>query len=557
MISLPKPYEDELLYSVVARAIAYLAPKHDFAVNRLIGRAQCSIFFGLPIDWLDGGIESAWGLSPQEIVERHTMFPFYGRFLPRTQFSAGMEIMLSGSRRNIATNLGLQNQGNVIRPAYLKFCRSCAREDVAVFGETFWRRSHQLNGTLLCLAHNEVLRVSSAAIFRRSRRPRDASVFVDLSMAPECASLTSVERSIAKPVSARCIDFLCGRPTRWEPSHFPAQYRRAAIALHYLEDSSNPKRLSHEKLTPDFVEFYGSELLKKLGCNLEPSPTWVKQIFRALAQNHYHPLLHALVQTFLEYKCADQGCGLKSTRTITDATREWKCPNPYAEHDESFRVPTVDRRWRPDGSIYFRAKCSCGYGFSFNRGTIRDRLFPETTRVFAWGPRWEREARRLRQKGFSNYKIARIMDVSHHVVKRLVHREKNKFEADDITISLVRKEWLKTRSKRSYLILYYRDRVWLRAQRKRVSRGGIGRPKDWSALDKIYAPQLLSTIRTLEVSPRRISYLALEEESGIQSLKKKVLRMPRCSAILAKVFEGTKRGRKRKQQKVFGRGERP
>ena len=109
MISLPKPYEDELLYSVVARAIAYLAPKHDFAVNRLIGRAQCSIFFGLPIDWLDGGIESAWGLSPQEIVERHTMFPFYGRFLPRTQFSAGMEIMLSGSRRNIATNLGLQN----------------------------------------------------------------------------------------------------------------------------------------------------------------------------------------------------------------------------------------------------------------------------------------------------------------------------------------------------------------------------------------------------------------------------------------------------------------
>ena len=60
MISLPKPYEDELLYSVVARAIAYLAPKHDFAVNRLIGRAQCSIFFGLPIDWLDGGIESAW-----------------------------------------------------------------------------------------------------------------------------------------------------------------------------------------------------------------------------------------------------------------------------------------------------------------------------------------------------------------------------------------------------------------------------------------------------------------------------------------------------------------
>jgi hypothetical protein len=336
----------------------------------------------------------------------------------------------------------------------------------------------------------------------------------------------------------------------------PAQYRRAAIALDYVEGSSDPKRLSHEKLGPDFVEFYGSRLLKKLGCNLEGSPTWVKRIFRALAKNHYHPLFHALVQTFLEYKCADEECGLKSTKVITDPTREWKCPNPNAEHDESFRVPTVDRRWRLDGSIYFRAKCSCGYGFSFNHGTIRDPLFPEITRVFAWGPCWEREARRLRRKGFSNYKIARIMDVSHHVVKRLVHREKNKFEANDMAISSVRKEWLKTRSKSSYLILYHRDRVWLRAQRKRVSRGGIGQPKDWSALDKIYAPRLLSTIRTLEVSPRRISYLAIEEESGIKSLKTKALRMPRCSAILAKVFEGTEEGCKRKQQKVFGREER-
>ncbi|MHC2467424.1 TnsD family Tn7-like transposition protein [Bradyrhizobium embrapense] len=539
MISLPKPYEDELLYSVFARALVYLGIRHDFAAARLVGRAHYSVFFGPPIDEL-GDMPSIWGMSPQGIVARHTMLPFYARFLPRRQLSKCLKLVEKGRRGNVVIHLGLQNQDNVIGPTHLKFCRSCALEDFARYGETFWRRSHQLNGTLVCLVHDEILRISNAAIGRRHGRPQDATAFVDLDVAPQCALLTPLEQSKARQVSGRCIDFLCGTPTPWGGGHLPSQYRQSAIALHYLEGSSNPKRLSHENLRRDFVEFYGSDLLSKLVCKLEGNRTWMERIFRRSSKNHFHPVFHALVQVFLEDSRQNQGRDL-ITKANTDVRDGWKCPNPYARHRKAFCVPVVDRRWRADSSIYFRGKCSCGYGFSFSSGTIRDPLVPETTRIWAWGTCWEREATRLKQTGLSMHKIAKLMNVSHHVVKRLIQKQKNKFETSDTDLLSLRTEWLQTRSKKAYQSLYHRDRAWLRAQPRRVSRGGVGHSKDWSALDITCAPRLRSALRTLKATtpPRRISYLALEEESGIKSLKIKLSRMPTCSAILAEIFKGT------------------
>jgi hypothetical protein len=87
--------------------------------------------------------------------------------------------------------------------------------------------------------------------------------------------------------------------------------------------------------------------------------------------------------------------------------------------------------------------------------------------------------------------------------------------------------------------IFRHDRAWLSARAKKVGRGGKGRPKDWPGLDKSYAPRLRLAIERLSATfpTRRISYLALERECGIKSLKKKAGRMPRCRAILAGALE--------------------
>jgi hypothetical protein len=561
VISLPKPYEDELLYSVFARAIAYLAPKHDFAVRRLLGRAHCSVLFGrfLP-PLVDEGIEEIWGLSLQEIVERHTMLPFYGRFLPRERLSACLDILKSGLNTSMPSKLGLQNQSNVVAPACLRFCRSCALEDISAYGETFWRRSHQLSGALVCSAHGEVLRISRAAIFQRRWGLQDATAFIDLDAAPECASLTVFERAMAKRVASRCLDFLRGIPTKWEGAEVQPQYRRSAIACGYVEGTGNLKRVSHQKLRPDFIELFGCELLKKMGCdcNFELRSSWLQRIFRHEGKNRFHPLLHALIQLFLEEKTVDRAHAAAVGSDVVYQDGKWKCPNPYAEHDDLFRVPVVDRRWQRGGKItYLSARCSCGYGFSFRKGCAADPLVPYVTHVFAWGPHFEREAKRLKDNGLSISKIAVRMGVCRDVATRLIQQTRNRFERNTAEIPSLRRRWLKTRSKSLYRKLLRIDRPWLSAQEKCICRGGIGRSNDWSRMDKACAPLLRAAVARLKTKlpGRRLSFLLLEEESGIKSLKKKASRMPKCSEILSKAIE--RRGRRIEQKLFFGKIARP
>jgi hypothetical protein len=131
------------------------------------------------------------------------------------------------------------------------------------------------------------------------------------------------------------------------------------------------------------------------------------------------------------------------------------------------------------------------------------------------------------------------MNVCYAVAARLLQRKKNSFEYTEREVHSWRNKFLKSRSNILYLRLSRNDRAWLSAQEKKVSRCGKGRRKNWSVLDKTYAPLLLSAVESLKTRfpSRRISYLALEEESGIKSLKIKARRLPTCSAILSKAIE--------------------
>jgi transposase-like protein len=536
MISLPKPYDDELLYSVFARATAYLAPKHDYAIHRLLEREVYSVFFGTRLDELSENTRPVWGLSLEEILERHTMIPFYSRFVASGQIPRYREIMESRSKANIPTTLGLLNQNNVTVLTRLRFCRSCVLHDIATYGETYWRRSHQLNGALFCTIHSEVLKVSRAVI-GKPPRPQDATGYIDIDSAPPCAQLTAAERGVTQRVSARCVAFLHGTPTVWGNAHLPSEYRRSAIALGHVEGTRNPNRVSQQRLALKFVDFYSRELLRKIGCIYESNSTWISEMFRQSSKNHFHPLFHALVQIFLEDAWA--GCRAINAWQIRDARSGWKCPNPYALHEDHFRILAVEIRRRHGGRRYFSARCSCGYGFTFRHGCRTDPKLPEVRVVFAWGPYFEREARRLKDQGLSIRQIAATMKVGHAVATRLVQRKRSSFEFSQAEIRSWRKEWLRSRSKTLYVRLYRNDRSWLLAQPKTINHGGKGRQNNWSELDKRCAPLLASAIEQLKRSfpSRRISYLALEKETGVKSLKRKIGKMPTCLAILAKTMK--------------------
>lgn len=148
-------YPDELVYSFCSR-IHFTSGNHIVRKTRsqLFGNAGKTIHILWPtrLDYFTN--KYRLGLSTSELVTKHTLFPYYTRFLSKEKSNKIFEAMLYGnSRANPSAYLGL-NQNKVVR---LHLCPLCAKEDIAKYGEPYWHRSHHLPGSKVCYKHNVYL----------------------------------------------------------------------------------------------------------------------------------------------------------------------------------------------------------------------------------------------------------------------------------------------------------------------------------------------------------------------------------------------------------------
>ncbi len=149
----PTLYPDELLYSLLARYYAYSGyTAYTYAANILIENKS-----------VKPSIEFISKLSPEviklltrqaslaEIVEKHTLLPYYARFYPKQRLLTAYNGMLAEDKtcHNVVKRTPLKN-GSF---NYLRFCPLCAEDDLRLFGETYWHRSHQLPLVDVCPLH--------------------------------------------------------------------------------------------------------------------------------------------------------------------------------------------------------------------------------------------------------------------------------------------------------------------------------------------------------------------------------------------------------------------
>lgn len=161
--SFPTLYPDELLYSLFARYyaqsghIAYVFAAEELFENRATKP---------DIEFMDGLTEEARQLvtrtcSLADIVEKHTMFPYAGRFLERDRRRQALRLLMKTDERY--HNLLYQCKSKRVM-RYLRYCPSCAAEDREQYGETYWHRSHQLQGVDVCPLHHCFLHDSQVLI---------------------------------------------------------------------------------------------------------------------------------------------------------------------------------------------------------------------------------------------------------------------------------------------------------------------------------------------------------------------------------------------------------
>lgn len=281
---LPKPYPDELVGSILMRGSRWTGLTFDRLIRHIAGEHVTSHSM---LTTSHAAIATACGLTPLEMVQKHTLVPYAIAFLPAAERDTRLASFAQlGSRHD----LGSLAQKLVRDSTRLKFCPSCAMDDARLFGESYWHRLHQLDGYLHCTVHGTPLHVTLLRI--RTRRQ----------------VLPNESRSISHPIE---VDAVPAKVENLSAGIRDAFYWQHALPddlqAHYFEMSAkygyqvSRRRIAATVFSGDFRNFFGEPLLRLVGChvNVAQSASWPARMLRR-SPWQFSPLRHVLLRQFFE-----------------------------------------------------------------------------------------------------------------------------------------------------------------------------------------------------------------------------------------------------------------
>jgi hypothetical protein len=158
------PYPEELLYSVIARyQERIMVINRKAALLDLFGTANALAVVNLPshLGALVSNLPPGNPYSPEILIKRHTLLPYFAPFLEHDQLESVIEDMIGERGPAVAGRAGIM-ASTVKDPATLQFCLRCVHADRSQYGEAFWHRVHQLPGVCFCPHHQETMLFNSS-----------------------------------------------------------------------------------------------------------------------------------------------------------------------------------------------------------------------------------------------------------------------------------------------------------------------------------------------------------------------------------------------------------
>ena len=145
----PELYADELAYSWFSRYHVHSGHlTYSTTARNLYGDAQAipsAEFLGTFSEEAQQIIE--YHMPIQTFIEKHTMFPYYSRFLPVDRRRTALEYILA---KDLRYNDAIYKRKGKSK---MRYCPLCAAADRQRYGETYWHRKAQLAGVNICLEH--------------------------------------------------------------------------------------------------------------------------------------------------------------------------------------------------------------------------------------------------------------------------------------------------------------------------------------------------------------------------------------------------------------------
>ncbi len=565
----PSPYEDELLYSLLAR-YARLTGYSNLKTNLhdLFGRTTVIAVADLPthLGSLAERLAPLGGLSADEMIDHYTLFPYYVGFQPSERRRKVREAMRGdGSPHGL---LGLMAARGPALNA-LRYCPVCASRERRRYREAYWHRSHQLPGVLACEAHGTWLEESEVVLPAPVMRHAFAAAETVIPYGGFARRLSSAQNEpLILDLTQRAQALATSPTSEFDLAALRSHYRNA-LAERRLATYSGRLRL--EALRQDIETFLPEELRDRLG--VPPVDGWLLRLLRK-PRTVAHPLYHLLLQAFLD---TDRDVLQMPIRFFGEGP--WPCLNRAASHYGERRVAQVEVGYtrnarEPIGTF----TCTCGFSY---RRVGPDRTPSDTFRIdrmAAFGSVWSQVLEQgWYDPSFSLRELARRLGVDTRTVRKqaaalgLPYERSGSRAENAVTPEEVRPEveevafaerrasyrdaWFHMKDKRPnasikalradlpgvYIWLYRNDRTWFDENKptRRTPRASAARV-DWARRDADLAHLLRrAALQVLtEAKPVRLTRSRLGRMIGYAGmLDKNLNKLPECKVVLDEIME--------------------
>ncbi|MFZ3580213.1 TnsD family transposase [Virgibacillus sp. DJP39] len=409
----PTPYPDELLYSIFSRyhvRSGNTSPK--MTTEDLFGKRTIRSVIDLPanLDVLLTGIDYEW--DADYFITYHTMYPYYAAFLLPQQAEQVAQSMKSDMGGSIHTRTGVA-ASSVKTKTSLWVCHGCIEEDTDAYGETYWHRTHQAPGVVICPKHEVALEETKAPLHSENQHdyvvltPSIERTQVDLT------AFNDDEKQLLLEIAQLTESLLVSSFRQSNPNTIRDKYLALLKQKGYASPNGFIKR---KNLYQDFQIKYSEKCLELLQSPVDFVETnWLTMIFQKHRKS-FHPIRHLLVMLLLK---TDLDHLLNKKEYQPFGSGPWLCLNTACP---SYRKPIVSSltimscydTGRPVGTFH----CKCGFVFS-RRGpdnNIEDRYRIGTIKEF--GEVWKAKLTELVHEGKSLTGISKKLHADRATVKK-------------------------------------------------------------------------------------------------------------------------------------------
>jgi len=542
----PKPYPDELLYSVLARFARHLGVHSAKKVLELLFETKTLVATAdlqgrlVRLAWM---FEERWGVTVEDAAWQYTLLPFYTAYRSNEDRKHAVAALVSDHAHSLHVYLGI-NAGRIAVPETLRTCPDCVRADVRQFGETYWHRVHQLPGVIVCPKHGTELIKTCVPMRPRGRHEYVAALPEQGLEVSGAGKPPEFDREMACRIAKYCQSIL-----EIGPSELPNS-SQAMLVKQLARRGYGVRHGSLKRLERDFVDYYGESLLLRIEPDYmgDRKIAWVRKI-RHKRRRLLNPLRHVLLELFVE------------NREVTVEHKAfgegpWPCKNWLADHFRKTVVEKMEifRDKRHPERVLGRFRCSCGFVYS---QSSKDQDSDKPLDIIEFGPLFIKEAADLWSRGYKVGAIARTLDVDWKTAQRFIRLEQqgDDYAGNSVQLSSDRTQWRELVQMNSdfgvkwirklapalYARLYRSDRAWLQENSPRRSKPVATKPRvDWMERDcSVYKEVSCAVEHILAVRPpKRVTINSIAGRLGCRALFQKHLRdLPGTNALLQRVCE--------------------